>query len=478
MVRSSWTIVDYGIHGPPHPDEDHTASTAFYLPLRPGPQYGWTPTPCHVWTRDRGESLPINALNALIASKLVRVLDGDFALGGRQMAGHIPAVIIGRDAFVHYLNEYLVFLHQAGNHVFCSLPDFDDDRYRLTIDYSLMGGTVLEVDDIHGVSVDKINAYLSSVWLKAAMLMGGELDDWKSLCLAEYRSTWRPPPGLGWPRVDEVLSGIFCYTPLGGAFAGAVCLRDLLRMHYGLGVGPPRPPPPMGGAGRAADPMDLDLSAFDVKALYEQLIMTSSLPTLLKRENDLLSEIRQLDSAHQSLVYNHHHELIAASDTVAASPTNSGGIFHVAVFAASAFTTIGSLRPNDPAVIIPAVFSNVMLTVSCVSVSRLMFSIRSLAAALSMDSITLLSTAELSRIRWTHGAHDGELIVEIDTVEDEHEMGDLYSPPQIPHASRPYTTRVGVYNDELLPGFHKLASEKTRKNRSSRAARVASAIAP
>ncbi|KAH9829314.1 vesicular transporter [Rhodofomes roseus] len=165
--------------------------------------------------------------------------------------------------------------------------------------------------------------------------MGGELDDWKSLCLAEYRSTWRPPPvwdGLGAHRVksvcsreaiiyfsvDEVLSGIFCYTPLGGAFAGAVCLRDLLRMHYGLGVGPPRPPPPMGGAGRAADPMDLDLSAFDVKALYEQLIMTSSLPTLLKRENDLLSEIRQLDSAHQSLVYNHHHELIAASDTVAA----------------------------------------------------------------------------------------------------------------------------------------------------------------
>ncbi|TFY67688.1 hypothetical protein EVJ58_g1443 [Rhodofomes roseus] len=91
--------------------------------------------------------------------------------------------------------------------------------------------------------------------------------------------------------------------------------RDLLRMHYGLGVGPP---PPMGGAGRAADPMDLDSSAFDAKAYYEQLITTSSLPTLLKRENDLLSEIRQLDSERQSLVYNHHHELIAASDTIAA----------------------------------------------------------------------------------------------------------------------------------------------------------------
>ena len=128
-----------------------------------------------------------------------------------------PAVIVGRDAFVYYLQEYLVFLHNAGNHVLFSLPDFDDDRYRLTIDYSLMGGTVLEVDDIHGVSVDKINTYLSSVWLKAAMLAGdaaAAAADWKSLCLAEYRSTWRPMADaddhfilrLGAPRVKPVCS--------------------------------------------------------------------------------------------------------------------------------------------------------------------------------------------------------------------------------------------------------------------------------
>lgn len=36
--------------------------------------------------------------------------------------------------------------------------------------------------------------------------------------------------------------------------------------------------------------------------------------------SDLLcpAEIRELDSERQSLVYNHHHELIAASDTIAA----------------------------------------------------------------------------------------------------------------------------------------------------------------
>jgi hypothetical protein len=76
-----------------------------------------------------------------------------------------------------------------------------------------------------------------------------------------------------------------------------------------------------------------DSPAFDAKTYYDQLITTSSLPVLLKRENELLAgglplssggeilrlhkEIRQLDSERQSLVYGHHHELIAASDTIA-----------------------------------------------------------------------------------------------------------------------------------------------------------------
>ncbi|KAI6025925.1 Vps51/Vps67-domain-containing protein [Pisolithus orientalis] len=88
--------------------------------------------------------------------------------------------------------------------------------------------------------------------------------------------------------------------------------RDLLRKHYGLGVGPPPPLP-----GNQNDPMNMDSVAFDAKSYYDQLITTSTLPTLIKREFELLSEIRQLDSERQSLVYNHHHELIAARDTIA-----------------------------------------------------------------------------------------------------------------------------------------------------------------
>ncbi|GLB40354.1 putative vps51/Vps67 [Lyophyllum shimeji] len=96
--------------------------------------------------------------------------------------------------------------------------------------------------------------------------------------------------------------------------------RDLLRKHYGLGVGPP---PPLPGKAAVADPMNLDSTAFDAKSYYEQLITTSSLPALLKRENELLTEIRELDSERQSLVYNHHHELIAASDTIGAMKTRA-----------------------------------------------------------------------------------------------------------------------------------------------------------
>lgn len=91
--------------------------------------------------------------------------------------------------------------------------------------------------------------------------------------------------------------------PPGGG--GKSRARDLLRKHYGLGVGPP---PALQGKS-AVDPMDLgertsksstceclidnsstlDSPAFDAKAYYEQLITTSSLPTLLKRENELMS---------------------------------------------------------------------------------------------------------------------------------------------------------------------------------------------
>ncbi|KAJ7104014.1 Vps51/Vps67-domain-containing protein, partial [Mycena belliarum] len=128
--------------------------------------------------------------------------------------------------------------------------------------------------------------------------------------------------------------------------------RDLLRKHYGLGVGPPPSLP-----GNTQDPMNLDSPAFDPKTYYEQLITTSSLPALLKRENELLVEIRELDSERQSLVYNHHHELIAASDTIAAMKTRAESLDSDLDLLRIAFSEISRLSaevaiedgsPDDP----------------------------------------------------------------------------------------------------------------------------------
>ncbi|KIY69078.1 hypothetical protein CYLTODRAFT_489198 [Cylindrobasidium torrendii FP15055 ss-10] len=89
--------------------------------------------------------------------------------------------------------------------------------------------------------------------------------------------------------------------------------RDLLRKHYGLGASVP----PLSRS-TSLDPMNMDSPSFDAKAYYDQLITTATLHSLIKQDNDLTAEIRELGSERQALVYNHHHELIAASDTIAA----------------------------------------------------------------------------------------------------------------------------------------------------------------
>ncbi|KZT73380.1 hypothetical protein DAEQUDRAFT_467273 [Daedalea quercina L-15889] len=128
-----------------------------------------------------------------------------------------------------------------------------------------------------------------------------------------------------------------------------------------------------------------------------------------------------------------------------------GGVFYLAFFAAAVFTTIGSIQKQDVSLLYTAVFSNFLLAVSSVSVSRLILSIRSLASQLDIDPETLLSTAELSRIQWRQGAHDGEIIVDINTVED-----DPYDPDGVQNSGRSstpgfYITQVGVYDDITLP---------------------------
>lgn len=97
-----------------------------------------------------------------------------------------------------------------------------------------------------------------------------------------------------------------------------------------------------------------------------------------------------------------------------------------------------------------------MLGLTSVSISRVMLSIHSLAAKTNTDPEWLLNNVELSRVKWKRGAHDCELLVDVDVVEDDFELS-------TPGQSRPHsyaginvsvkTTRIGVVDDSGEPPF-------------------------
>lgn len=92
-----------------------------------------------------------------------------------------------------------------------------------------------------------------------------------------------------------------------------------LRDYYGLAASEdPTTPTASSSAAplRPSDPLDADSSDFDAAKALKVLSQSASLAQLMSRESELLVEIRELDGERQSLVYNHHHELVAASETI------------------------------------------------------------------------------------------------------------------------------------------------------------------
>ncbi|KAH0591441.1 hypothetical protein H2248_001518 [Termitomyces sp. 'cryptogamus'] len=90
-----------------------------------------------------------------------------------------------------------------------------------------------------------------------------------------------------------------------------------------------------------------------------------------------------------------------------------GGLFYFVVLISVGLTAIGSMLEQYPLINIPSIYSFFLLTTTSVAMSRLMFSIHSLADKLGSNSAWLLNSMELSRVRWRNGAHEGELLVEI-----------------------------------------------------------------
>lgn len=103
-----------------------------------------------------------------------------------------PEPAKGRDSLLRYLNQYLDLLHSAGNHVLFSLPQFGRNTTAMEIAYSLTATPTQDewLPSIYGVTAERINAHMSSLWLKAAMSAYGSITsnatDPSLCCLAEF----------------------------------------------------------------------------------------------------------------------------------------------------------------------------------------------------------------------------------------------------------------------------------------------------
>jgi vacuolar protein sorting-associated protein 51 len=61
---------------------------------------------------------------------------------------------------------------------------------------------------------------------------------------------------------------------------------------------------------------ELDSPSFDARCYVDQLLVTSSLATVLKAENTLVGDIRTLDGERKALVYDNYSKLIRAVETI------------------------------------------------------------------------------------------------------------------------------------------------------------------
>ncbi|SPO29028.1 uncharacterized protein UTRI_05602 [Ustilago trichophora] len=86
---------------------------------------------------------------------------------------------------------------------------------------------------------------------------------------------------------------------------------NLLRDYYGLSSDSSSTPqsPSIGDEAGTSDVLNPQVD-------LHSLLRSNSLSVLLGKESELIVQIRELDGERQSLVYNHHHELVAASDTI------------------------------------------------------------------------------------------------------------------------------------------------------------------
>ncbi|RUS21905.1 hypothetical protein BC937DRAFT_91072 [Endogone sp. FLAS-F59071] len=88
--------------------------------------------------------------------------------------------------------------------------------------------------------------------------------------------------------------------------------RNLLRNYYGIAPIPEKKP----------NPLDIDNPFFEPDKYFQKLLHEKPLNGLLQRDNDLVTEIRQLDGDMKTLVYENYSKFISATDTIRKMKSN------------------------------------------------------------------------------------------------------------------------------------------------------------
>lgn len=123
-----------------------------------------------------------------------------------------------------------------------------------------------------------------------------------------------------------------------------------------------------------------------------------------------------------------------------------GGLFFFVVFASVGFTSVGAFLRDSVQINVVVFFSNYLLASTSIAMSRIMFSLHSLASHLGSDTGWLLNNVELRRTDWRRGSREGEIIIDRWSDDDE----SLYEAER--SESRLQMSRIGVYED--LPWDH------------------------
>ncbi|ODN99601.1 hypothetical protein L198_03445 [Cryptococcus wingfieldii CBS 7118] len=116
--------------------------------------------------------------------------------------------------------------------------------------------------------------------------------------------------------------------------------REQFRNFYGLkGEG-------LKGGVPNGDSLDIDSPGFKAGVYYEDLVFRSDLGTLMKAASSLAADIGALQGSRHSLVYNHHHQLFAAGDTISNLNVRTPQLLSVVTNLQQSFSSISQLADS------------------------------------------------------------------------------------------------------------------------------------